>query len=169
MNHFEIGLLVWAIFTTLASVYELFIIICNDMDSDAIQVKNKRIVELSEKLTKIEKQNLELESQIRELKEKANKQPVKAKVRRKEKKKMRLDIDSFKPQKNTFYSIGVIVGENEDKQAITNIINTIQDACDAAGAFCVIYQKTEESNKYDVFNFNAQPFSEEISMTIEDN
>lgn len=87
MSHFEIGLLVWAIFTTLASVYELFIIICNDMDSDAIQVKNKRIVELSEKLTKIEKQNLELESQIRELKEKANKQPVRVKVRRKEKKK----------------------------------------------------------------------------------
>ena len=81
MNYFEIGLLVWAIFTTLASVYELFIIICNDMDSDVIQVKNKRIVELSEKLVKIEKQNLELESQIRELKEKANKQPVKAKVR----------------------------------------------------------------------------------------
>ena len=87
MSHFEIGLLVWAIFTTLASVYELFIIICNDMDSDAIQVKNKRIVELSEKLTKIEKQNLELESQIRELKENANKQPVRVKVRRKEKKK----------------------------------------------------------------------------------
>ena len=87
MNYFEIGLLVWAIFTTLASIYELFIIICNDMDSDAIQVKNKRIVELSEKLTKIEKQNLELESQIRELKEKANKQPVRVKVRRKEKKK----------------------------------------------------------------------------------
>ena len=86
MNHFEIGLLVWAIFTTLASVYELFIIICNDMDSDVIQVKNKRIAELNEKLTKIESQNLELESQIRELKEKANKQPVKAKVRRKEKK-----------------------------------------------------------------------------------
>ena len=82
MNHFEIGLLVWAIFTTLASVYESFIIICNDMDSDAIQVKNKRIVELSEKLVKIEKQNLELESQIRELKEKANKQPVRAKIRK---------------------------------------------------------------------------------------
>ena len=87
MSHFEIGLLVWAIFTTLASIYELFIIICNDMDSDVIQVKDKRIAELSEKLTKIESQNLELESQIRELKEKANKQPVKAKVRRKEKKK----------------------------------------------------------------------------------
>ena len=82
MNHFEIGLLVWAIFTTLASVYELFIIICNDMDSDVIQVKNKRIVELSGKLTKIEKQNLELETQIRELKEKANKQPVRVKVRK---------------------------------------------------------------------------------------
>lgn len=25
MNYFEIGLLVWAIFTTLASIYELFI------------------------------------------------------------------------------------------------------------------------------------------------
>ena len=74
---------------------------------------------------------------------------------------MRLDIDSFKPQKNTFYSIGIIVGENEDKSTIADIINTIQDACDAAGAFCVIYQKTEESNKYDVFNFSAQPFSEE--------
>ena len=86
MNYFEIGLLVWAIFTTLASIYESFIIICNDMDSDVIQVKNKRIAELNEKLTKIESQNLELESQIRELKEKANKQPVKAKVRRKEKK-----------------------------------------------------------------------------------
>ena len=82
MNHFEIGLLVWAIFTTLASVYELFIIICNDTDSDAILVKNKRIAELNEKLTKIESQNLELEIQIRELKEKANKQPVKAKVRK---------------------------------------------------------------------------------------
>lgn len=87
MNHFEIGLLVWAIFTTLASIYELFIIICNDMDSDVIQVKDKRIAELNEKLTKIESQNLELESQIRELKEKANKQSVKAKVKRKEKKK----------------------------------------------------------------------------------
>lgn len=52
---------------------------------------------------------------------------------------MRLNIDSFKPQENTFYLIGVIVGENEDKSAITDIINTIQDACDAAGAFCVIY------------------------------
>lgn len=83
MNHFEIGLLMWAIFTTLASIYELFIIICNDMDSDVIQVKNKRIAELSEKLVKIESQNLELESQIRELKEKANKQPVKAKIRKK--------------------------------------------------------------------------------------
>lgn len=62
MNHFEIGLLVWAIFTTLASIYELFIIICNDMDSDVIQVKDKRIVELSEKLIKIESQNLELKS-----------------------------------------------------------------------------------------------------------
>ena len=62
MNHFEIGLLVWAIFTTLASIYELFIIICNDVDSDVIQVKDKRIVELSEKLVKMEKQNLELES-----------------------------------------------------------------------------------------------------------
>ena len=48
----------WAIFTTLASIYELFIIICNDMDSDVIQVKNKRIAELSEKLVKIESQNL---------------------------------------------------------------------------------------------------------------
>lgn len=82
MNYFEIGLLVWAIFTTLVSVYELFIIICNDMDSDVIQVKNKRIAELNEKLEKIESQNLELKSQIRELKEKANKQPVKAKVRK---------------------------------------------------------------------------------------
>lgn len=82
MNYFEIGLLVWAIFTTLASIYELFIIICNDMDSDVIQVKNKRIVELSEKLVKTESQNLELESQIRELKEKANKQSVKAKIRK---------------------------------------------------------------------------------------
>ena len=60
MNYFEIGLLVWAIFTTLVSVYELFIIIYNDTDSDAILVRNKRIVELSEKLTKIESQNLEL-------------------------------------------------------------------------------------------------------------
>lgn len=82
MNHFEIGLLVWAIFTTLASVYELFIIICNDTDSDAILVKNKRIAELNEKLTKVESQNLELEIQIRELKEKANKQPVRVKVRK---------------------------------------------------------------------------------------
>ena len=82
MNHFEIGLLVWAIFTTLASIYELFIIICNDMDSDVIQVKDKRIAELSEKLTKIESQNLELEIQIRELKEKANKQPVRVKIRK---------------------------------------------------------------------------------------
>ena len=87
MNYFEIELLVWAIFTTLVSVCELFIIIYNDTDSDAILVRNKRIVELSEKLTKIESQNLELESQIRELKEKANKQSVKVKVRRKEKKK----------------------------------------------------------------------------------
>ena len=82
MNHFEIGLLVWAIFIFFASIYESFIIICNDMDSDVIQVKNKRIAELSEKLIKIEKQNLELESQIRELKEKANKQSVKAKIRK---------------------------------------------------------------------------------------
>ena len=87
MNNFKIGLLVWAIFTTLASVYELFIIICNDTDSDAIVVRNKRIAELSEKLTKIESQNLELKSQIKELKLQANKQPVKVKVRRKEKKK----------------------------------------------------------------------------------
>ena len=155
MNSFEIGLLVWAIFTTLASVYEMFIIICNDTDSDAILVRNKRIVELSEKLTKIESQNLELRNQIKELKLQANKQLVRVKVRRKEKKKMRLDIDSFKPQKNTFYSIGVIVGENEDKSAITDIINTIQAACAVAGAFCVIYQKTEELNKYDVFDFSA--------------
>ena len=75
---------------------------------------------------------------------------------------MRLNIDSFKPQKNTFYSIEIIVGENEDKSAITNIINTIQDACDAAGAFCVIYQKTEEPNKYDIFNFNGA-FHKEIN------
>ena len=75
---------------------------------------------------------------------------------------MRLNIDSFKPQENTFYLIGVIVGENEDKSAITNIINTIQDACDAAGAFCVIYQKTEEPNKYDIFNFNGA-FHKEIN------
>lgn len=69
---------------------------------------------------------------------------------------MKLDIDSFKPQKNTFYSIGIIVGENEDKQALTAIINTIQATCDAAGAFCVIYQKTEEEpNKYDIFDFRA--------------
>ena len=69
---------------------------------------------------------------------------------------MRLDINSFKPQKNTFYSIGIIVGENEDKQAITDIINEIQATCVAAGAFCVIYQKTEElKNKYDVFDFSA--------------
>ena len=95
MSHFEIGLLVWAIFTTLASVYELFIIICNDMDSDAIQVKNKRIVELSEKLTKIEKQNLELESQIRELKEKANKQPVKAKIRKRKDETAMIDFDKI--------------------------------------------------------------------------
>lgn len=57
MNYFEIGLLVWAIFTTLVSVYESFIIICNDIDSDAIQVKDKRIAELIEKLAKIESQN----------------------------------------------------------------------------------------------------------------
>lgn len=75
---------------------------------------------------------------------------------------MRLDIDSFKPQENTFYSIGIIVGENEDKSTITDIINTIQDACDAAGAFCVIYQKTEEPNKYDIFNFNGA-FHKEIN------
>lgn len=75
---------------------------------------------------------------------------------------MRLDIDSFKPQKNTFYSIGIIVGENEDKQAMTEIINTIQATCDAAGAFCVIYQKTEEPNKYDIFNFNGA-FHKEIN------
>lgn len=87
MNYFEIGLLVWAIFTTLASVYELFIIIYNDTDSDAIQVRNKRIAELNEKLVKIETDNLLLRSQIKELKLQANKQPVKAKVRRKEKKK----------------------------------------------------------------------------------
>ena len=82
MNHFEIGLLVWAIFTTLASVYELFIIICNDTDSDAIVVRNKRIAELNEKLTKIETDNLLLRSQIKELKLQANKQPVKAKIRK---------------------------------------------------------------------------------------
>lgn len=82
MNHFEIGLLVWAIFTTLASVYELFIIICNDTDSDAIVVGNKRIAELNEKLVKIETDNLLLRSQIKELKLQANKQPVKAKVRK---------------------------------------------------------------------------------------
>lgn len=82
MNHFEIGLLVWAIFTTLASVYELFIIICNDMDSDVIQVKNKRIAELNEKLTKTETDNLLLKSQIKELKLQANKQPVRVKVRK---------------------------------------------------------------------------------------
>lgn len=82
MNFFEIGLLVWAIFTTFASVYELFIIICNDIDSDAIQVKDKRIAELIEKLEKIESQNLVLKSQIRELKERANKQSVKAKIRK---------------------------------------------------------------------------------------
>lgn len=68
---------------------------------------------------------------------------------------MRLDIDSFKPQKNTFYSIGVIMRENEDKQTIADIVSTMQAACDAAGAFCVIYQKTEEPNKYDVFDFSA--------------
>lgn len=74
---------------------------------------------------------------------------------------MRLDIDSFKPQKNTFYSIGIIVGQNEDKQAITDIINTIQDTCDAAEAFCVIYQKTEEPKNYDeIFDFNT--FQEEF-------
>ena len=95
MNYFEIGLLVWAIFTTLASIYESFIIICNDMDSDVIQVKNKRIVELSEKLVKMEKQNLELESQIRELKEKANKQPVKAKIRKRKDETAMIDFDKI--------------------------------------------------------------------------
>lgn len=82
MNNFEIGLLVWAIFTTLASVYELFIIICNDTDSDAIVVRNKRIAKLNEKLTETETDNLLLRSQIKELKLQANKQLVKAKVRK---------------------------------------------------------------------------------------
>lgn len=82
MNHFEIGLLVWAIFTTLASVYELFIIIYNDTDSDAILTRNKKIAELNEKLTKTETDNLLLRSQIKELKLQVNKQPVKAKVRK---------------------------------------------------------------------------------------
>lgn len=65
----------------------LFIIICNDTDSDAIVVRNKRIAELNEKLTKVESQNLELRSQIKELKLQANKQLVRVKVRRKEKKR----------------------------------------------------------------------------------
>lgn len=82
MNYFEIGLLVWVIFTTLVSVYELFIIIYNDMNNDIIQVKNKRIAKLNEKLTEIEADNLLLKSQIKELKLQANKQPVRAKVRK---------------------------------------------------------------------------------------
>lgn len=118
MNYFEIGLLVWAIFTTLASVYELFIIICNDIDSDAIQVKNKRIVELSEKLVKIEKQNLVLKSQIRELKERANKQLVKAKTRKRDisfqKKKEVINIMKKEPLLDVFNSSGLLYNPLEN-------------------------------------------------------
>lgn len=95
MNYFEIGLLVWAIFTTLASVYELFIIIYNDTDSDAIIARNKKIVELSEKLTKTETDNLLLRAQIKELKLQANKQPVKAKVRKRKDETAMIDFDKI--------------------------------------------------------------------------
>ena len=82
MNYFEIGLLVWAIFTTLASVYELL----NDDSSLEVSYLHQ-IRRLNEKLTEIEADNLLLGSLIKELKLQANKQPVKVKVRRKEKKK----------------------------------------------------------------------------------
>jgi cell division protein FtsB len=84
MNNVELGFLIWAIIASFIAVFEFLLILKSlDDDSDAIQVKNKRIAELNKKLTKIESQNLELESQIRELKEKANKQLVRTKIRKK--------------------------------------------------------------------------------------
>lgn len=118
MNYFEIGLLVWAIFTTLASVYELFIIIYNDTDSDAIIARNKKIVELSEKLTKTETDNLLLRSQIKELKLQANKQPVKAKVRKRDisfqKKKEVINIMKKEPLLDVFNSSGLLYNPLEN-------------------------------------------------------
>ena len=84
MNSFEDVLLVWAIVATIMAVVEIAFLVLQLDDSTDIEDK---IAKLNKKLTETETDNLLLRSQIKELKLQANKQPVKAKVRRKEKEK----------------------------------------------------------------------------------
>lgn len=88
MNSFEIVLLVWAIAATIMAVVEIaFLALQLDNNTDIEVSYMHRIAKLNKKLTETETDNLLLMSQIKELKLQANKQPVKVKVRRKEKKK----------------------------------------------------------------------------------
>ena len=88
MNNFEIGLLVWAIAATIMAVTEIAFLALQLDDNTDIEVSYMhKIAKLNKKLTETETDNLLLRSQIKELKLQANKQPVKAKVRKKEKRK----------------------------------------------------------------------------------
>ena len=84
MNNFEIGLLVWAIAATIMAVTEIAFLALQ-LDEEVSYMH--KIAKLNKKLTETETDNLLLRSQIKELKLQANKQPVKAKVRKKEKRK----------------------------------------------------------------------------------
>ena len=87
MNNFEIGLLVWAIAATIMAIVEAaFLAIQLDVSTDIEVSHLHKIAKLNKKLIETETDILLLRSQIKELKSQANKQPVEAKVRRKEKK-----------------------------------------------------------------------------------
>lgn len=88
MNSFDAMLLAWAITATIIAIFEFVFLAVQLDDNTDIEVSHMRqIAKLNEKLTETETDNLLLRSQIKELKLRANKQPVKVKVRRKEKKK----------------------------------------------------------------------------------
>lgn len=88
MNSFEIVLLVQAIAATIMAVVEIAFLALQLDDNTDIEISYMhKIAKLNKKLTETETDNLLLMSQIKELKLQANKQPVKVKVRRKEKKK----------------------------------------------------------------------------------
>ena len=88
MNYFENVLLVWAIAATIMAVTEIAFLALQLDDNTDIEVSYMhKIAKLNKKLTETETDNLLLRSQIKELKLQANKQPVKAKVRKKEKRK----------------------------------------------------------------------------------
>ena len=88
MSDVELGFLTWAIIASFIAVFEFFLILKFLNDDSSLEVSYlHQIRRLNEKLTEIEADNLLLGSLIKELKLQANKQPVKVKVRRKEKKK----------------------------------------------------------------------------------